>query len=51
METRDVTGGRQGRDGTGDMWAGGKGRRREEGWLAGNMGTVEAEGQVTKGCE
>ena len=39
------------RDGTGDRRAGGGGRRREEGGLAGNMGTAEAEGQVTKGCE
>ena len=39
------------RDGTGGRRAGGGGRRREEGRLAGNMGTAEAEGQVTKGCE
>ena len=39
------------RDGTGGRRAGGGGRRREEGGLAGNMGTAEAEGQVTKGCE
>ena len=31
--------------------AGGGGRRREECGLAGNMGTAEAEGQVSKGCE
>ena len=39
---RDVKGGRR---------AEGGGRRREEGGLAGNMGTAEAEEQVTKGCE
>ena len=39
------------RGGTGGRRAGGGGRRREEGGLAGNMGTAEAEGQVTKGCE
>ena len=36
------TGGRRAREG---------GRRWEEGGLAGNMGTTEAEGQVTKGCD
>ena len=39
------------RDGKGGRRAGGEGRRREEGGLAGNMGTAEAEGQVTKGRE
>ena len=33
--------------GTGGRRAGGGGRRREEGGLTGNMGTAEAEGQVT----
>ena len=35
--------------GTGGRRTGRGGRRREEGGLAGNMGTAEAEGQVTKG--
>ena len=39
------------RDGKGGRRVGGGGRKREEGGLAGNMGTAEAEGQVTKGCE
>ena len=37
--------------GTGGRRAGGGGRRREEGGLVGNMGTAEAGGQVTKGCD
>ena len=36
------------RGGTRGRRAGGGGRRREEDGLAGNMGTAEAEGQVTK---
>ena len=49
---RDDAGGdsNAGRDG-GQAGEGGGGRRREEGGLAGNMGTAEAEGQVSKGCE
>ena len=38
------------RDGTGGMRAGGGGRRREVGGLAGNLETAEAEEQVAKGC-
>ena len=48
---RDNAGGdsNAGRDGTGGRRAEGGDRRREEGGLAGNLGTAEAEGQVTKG--
>ena len=39
------------RDRTGGRRAGGGGERRLEGGLAENIGTAEAEGQATKGCE